>query len=179
MPRIDPLPLAQWGDDERRRVKPYEVKGRAANVFTTLLRHPKLCDAWLAFGGYTFNGSTLSARDREILVLRTALAAGCEYEWRQHVRIGRRIGLVEQDFHDIRQGSAAPGLSDYDAALLDAADELAAQKAISAPTWSTLATKLDERQLMDLVFTVGSYMTLAMALKSFEVELDADLEGIS
>lgn len=178
MPRIDPLPVAEWGDDERRKVKPYEVKGRAANVFTTLLRHPKLCDAWFAFGGYTFNGTTLSARDREILVLRTALATECEYEWRQHVRIGRRIGLGDDDFERIRLGATAAGLSNHDAALLKAVDELAIDKVVSGPTWKTLANTLNERQMMDLVFTVGSYMTLAMALKSFEVELDADLANI-
>ena len=42
-------------------------------------------------------------------------------------------------------------------------------------TWQVLAGELDEQQLMDLVFTVGAYDVLAMAFRSFGVELDADL----
>ena len=38
-----------------------------------------------------------------------------------------------------------------------------------------LAAELDDQQLMDLVFTVGAYDVLAMAFRSFRVELDADL----
>ena len=38
-----------------------------------------------------------------------------------------------------------------------------------------LAETLDEHQLMDLVFTVGAYDLLAMAFRSFGVQLDEDL----
>jgi len=43
-------------------------------------------------------------------------------------------------------------------------------------TWGLLAGGLDEQQLMDLVFTVGTYDLLAMALRTFGVELDDDLQ---
>jgi hypothetical protein len=46
---------------------------------------------------------------------------------------------------------------------------------VSDATWSALAEELDEQQMMDLVFTVGAYEVLAMALRSFGVVLDADL----
>ena len=46
---------------------------------------------------------------------------------------------------------------------------------MSDGTWQVLAGELDEQQLMDLVFTVGAYDLLAMAFRSFGVELDADL----
>ena len=46
---------------------------------------------------------------------------------------------------------------------------------IGEETWSTLAADLDERQLMDVVFTVGAYDVLAMALRTFGVPLDDDL----
>jgi hypothetical protein len=36
---------------------------------------------------------------------------------------------------------------------------------------------LDERQLMDVVFTVGAYDLVAMAFRTFDVELDDDLRG--
>ena len=38
-----------------------------------------------------------------------------------------------------------------------------------------LAAELDTHQLMDLIFTVGAYDLLAMAMRTFGLEPDADL----
>ena len=46
---------------------------------------------------------------------------------------------------------------------------------MSDVTWSALAETFDDQQLMDLVFTVGAYDLLAMAFRSFGIELDQDL----
>ncbi len=46
---------------------------------------------------------------------------------------------------------------------------------IGDATWVTLTAELDTRQLMNVVFTVGAYDLLAMALRTFAVELDDDL----
>ena len=59
--------------------------------------------------------------------------------------------------------------------MLSAVDDLIATADISEGTWRVLATELDDQQLMDLVFTVGAYDVLAMAFRSFGVELDEDL----
>ncbi len=46
---------------------------------------------------------------------------------------------------------------------------------VSVTTYAVLAlAELDTQQLMDVVFTVGAYEVFAMALRTFEVELDDD-----
>ena len=72
-------------------------------------------------------------------------------------------------------GPDAPGWSDLEQALLRAVDELLRDALIGDETWSMLAGELEEHQLMDLVFTVGAYDVLAMALRTFGVPLDDDL----
>ena len=74
-----------------------------------------------------------------------------------------------------RAGADAPGWSAHDAAMLRAVDELVARRDGQRRTWGTLAETFDDQQLMDLVFTVGAYDLLAMAFRSFGIELDADL----
>jgi alkylhydroperoxidase family enzyme len=59
--------------------------------------------------------------------------------------------------------------------MLQAVDELVRDAVVADATWAVLASHLDERQLMDLVFTVGAYEMLAMAFRSFGIELDEDL----
>ena len=60
-------------------------------------------------------------------------------------------------------------------ALLRATDELLGDALITDETWAVLAGALEERQLMDVVFTVGAYDVLAMVLRTFAVPLDDDL----
>ena len=45
-------------------------------------------------------------------------------------------------------------------------------------TWDELAARYDTRQLMDVVFTVGQYNLVSMALKTFRVPLDEGVTGI-
>ena len=59
--------------------------------------------------------------------------------------------------------------------MLEATDQLIATAMVSDATWKVLAAELDAQQLMDLVFTIGTYEILAMAFRSFGVELDEDL----
>ncbi len=47
----------------------------------------------------------------------------------------------------------------------------------SGATWAALAAGYDTLQLMDVVFAVGQYTLIAMAMKSFAVPLDKGLEG--
>ena len=84
-------------------------------------------------------------------------------------------GIDEQEIGRIADGPDAAGWSPRDAAMLRAVDELVADAMVSDATWAVLAETMDEQQLMDLVFTVGAYDLLAMAFRSFGVELDDDL----
>jgi hypothetical protein len=61
--------------------------------------------------------------------------------------------------------------------LLAAVDELHADSMIRDATWSDLAARYDVRQLMDLVFTVGQYTLVSMALNTLGVQLDDGIEG--
>jgi len=58
-----------------------------------------------------------------------------------------------------------------------ATDELHGDAHISDTTWAGLAKHFSTKQLMDLVFTVGQYNLVSMALNSFGVQLDEGLPG--
>lgn len=52
------------------------------------------------------------------------------------------------------------------------ADELDARSTLSDATWSALSKHFTEAQRMDLVFTVGAYHLLAMAVNAFGLGVD-------
>ncbi|SEH71802.1 alkylhydroperoxidase AhpD family core domain-containing protein [Mycolicibacterium rutilum] len=173
--RVAPLPADQWDeavDGALSSMSPERRKPElAGNLLATLVRHPKLTKAFLRFNFHLLYGSTLSPRLRELAVLRVAHLTNCEYEWRHHVRMGREEGLTDQDIDALQRGEAA---DDLDQAVLRAVDELQSTAAVSDATWAALSEHLEERQLMDLVFTIGCYGALAMAINTFGVEPDSE-----
>lgn len=150
---------------------------KGLNALGLLAHHPALATAYHHFNGHVLFASTLTTRQRELLVLRVAALRDATYEWMQHAVLAGDVGLGAAEVERIKSGPEAEGWSPVDAALLSAADELVHEARISDTTWSTLVAELDIQQLMDVVFTVGAYDLLAMAFRTFDVELDEDLLG--
>jgi alkylhydroperoxidase family enzyme len=170
--------LPENARDERTTelLAPLEVDGRALNIFTTLVRHPRLFKRWSAFGGTLLSGE-LPARDRELVILRTAWNCGAEYEWGQHVRIARAAGVGDEEIAGVIAGPGAPAWSPFERALLTACDELHAESSISDDSWRVLAERYDERQLIELCMVVGQYHLVAFTLNALGVEREAGVEG--
>jgi 4-carboxymuconolactone decarboxylase len=177
--RIPPLPADEQDDQARELLA--QAGGEAAgatHIFTTLVRHPGLFRRWLPFGGKLLAGK-LPARDRELLILRTGHNCDADYEWAQHVRIGRRAGLSDEEIGRVREGPGAPGWDPFDATLLRAADELHETSTLSDATWAALAERYDERQLIEVPMLVGHYHLVAFALNSLGVQVEDDLAAES
>jgi alkylhydroperoxidase family enzyme len=186
--RIPPLPPAQWPEEMKEAIAalrppvprhPFprrdDSRPKGLNVLGTLAQYPALTRAYHTFNGHVLFASTLSPRQRELLVLRVAAVRQSVYEWNQHVVLAADAGLDAGEIDRIAQGPDAPGWSGVDRAMVSAVDELVRDAKIADGTWAVLSAELDQQQLMDLVFTVGAYEILAMALRSFGVELDDDL----
>ncbi|HEX2466475.1 MAG TPA: carboxymuconolactone decarboxylase family protein [Thermoanaerobaculia bacterium] len=175
-PRIDVLPEHERSEKQRELLAPSTRNGRTFNVLATVVRHPDLLERWSAFAGHVLGPtSTLSARDREILILRIGWLNRSEYEFGQHVLFARRAGLTDQEIERVKEGATAPGWTAHEATLCRAADDLHGGGRVSDDTWRALAERYDDKQLLDVVFTVGQYNLVSWALNSLGVELD---EGV-
>ena len=169
--RMAPVPYEDW-DAEVLDALSVLAPGRKmppSNVLGLFARHPDLARAFLTFNKHLFD-STLPARTRELAILRVAWRRRCRYEWAQHVLIAKRAGISDEEIAQVR--AATPGTT-----LARAVDELDADSRLTDRTYAELAAELDDRQLMDLVFTVGAYGLLGMAFNTFEVELDPGLSA--
>ena len=142
------------------------------------LRHPALAKAFLTFNAHHFYATTLSPRVREILIMRIGWLTRAEVEYLAHVAIGKRHGISDAEIERIQHGPDAPGWDPADADLLRAVDELHQQATIGTDTYRRLATRLDEKQLMDLVFLVGCYASLAWFMNTFRVQVEPGIEPL-
>lgn len=165
-PRVRPLADSELHPDVRQRFGSEPL----LNIFRTLAHHPGLMKRWLVFGSHVMAKSTLPAREREILILRVGWLCRCGYEWGQHVEIARASGLSEEEIARVPEGPDAPGWSEHERWLLRAADELRSDAFISDATWDGLASHYETQQLLDVIFTVGQYNLVSMALNSLGVQ---------
>jgi 4-carboxymuconolactone decarboxylase len=173
-PRIAPLPIDEWAPEAKDTLgKALLVDGKPLNIFGTLAHHPKLLKRWLVFASHVLSKNTLPARDREILILRIGWHCRSIYEWSQHVAIGKDCGLTDDDISAIRCGPTDPRWSVFEATLVQAVDDLHHQSRIGDTTWAALAGRYSTEQMLDVVFTVGNYTLVSMALNSCGVEVDA------
>ncbi len=176
--RIPPLAENERDEKTKELLEPLQVDGADLNIFATLVRHPRLFKRWSAFGGTLLVRGELPARDRELLILRTAWNCRADYEWGQHARIARSTGLSDEEIARVADGPDDPAWAPLDAVLLRACDELHHQSAISEDTWRSLAAHYDEHQLIETCMVIGQYHLVAFTLNSLGVEREPGVEGL-
>ena len=177
--RILPLATSDWTADDRAILGSMARGDETIDVFKTCLRHTELCRNWMPFTRYILGtASTLSPRDRELLILRASALSHAVYDWGHHVPAAKRAGLTDEEIARVARGPEAGGWSAFDATLLRAADELHRDQFITDATWSVLAKTYNERQMMDAIFTVGQYTMVSMFLNSASVQREPGVAGI-
>jgi alkylhydroperoxidase family enzyme len=169
--RMPPLPEAERDEEQAALLaRLRSFRSRDLNVFTTVVRHPALLRAWARFGGVLMNSGHLPARDRELLILRTAHRCGVEYEWAHHCEIATEIGLGAEELR--AAGGEAEPADEWDATLFAAADELTDARELSGATWAALTRRYDDPQLLEVCFLVGQYALIAGVVRSLGIETD-------
>jgi 4-carboxymuconolactone decarboxylase len=181
---LRPLPRDEWGDDEiaaLRSAFPEPVverflTGDTPTAISTMLHHPALAGSWLAYNNVLLWSPALEHRQRELMVLRVAWRTRSTYEWVQHLKLGERYAITRDDLEAIAAGTTPDTWTPLERDLVAATDQLIDNARIDDDTWTRLAEQLDERQLVEVVFNVGTYTCLAMAFNTFGLELDAGLD---
>jgi 4-carboxymuconolactone decarboxylase len=170
--RLTPLPDPEWDEPCRAALASLipperaDVRG-AGNVLSTMLRHPALTAAYLPFNAYLLTASTLSPRVREVALLRVVHLSNCEYLWSHHLPIAARAGLTDTEIAGIRGGHCDDST---DRLVIQAVDELITDRTIGQQTWDRLCDTFSQQECMDLTFTVGGYLLLALAVNTFGIQ---------
>ena len=170
--RIAPLPEAEWTDAQRALVQKYAPDGNPGNALRTLIRVPALADRIFPFLNYVANESTLSARHREILMLRTAWLAQNASLWATHASRAAEAGLTAEDILQIAEGPSSEAWDPFEDALVGLADQLFRNSSITDETWATLSERYDLPDMMDAVVTVNDTTALSILFNAFGIQPD-------
>jgi alkylhydroperoxidase family enzyme len=174
-PRLAPFSPGELDASVRARLAAWGLGEEATppKIFATLARHPELLACWDSTQRALLLDGVLPARDRELVILRTAVICRCAYIWGQHAsHHGPEAGLSSSEIALVAHGSRARGWSAFDAALLSAAEELHEACAVADATWTQLSSRYDERQLIELLVIAGEYHLMSFVLNGLRIDAE-------
>ena len=132
--RVAPLPPEER---DARQADLVRQAGAELGVYTTLVRHTDLFGDFLPFGRRLLRLSTLTPRERELLIMRAAFRSQAAYEWSHHEVIGRAAGLDDADLDLLSREEVADGDAGPETVrLVRAADELLGAHKLSDASWA-------------------------------------------
>ena len=175
--RIEPLgpPYAPEVAAQLRSLMPPGVPPLL--LFRTFAKHPAMTNALRSWGGYELSDQlSLDLRAREIVIDRTCVRCGCEYEWGVHIALfAERANLSPAQVTSITHGSASDDCwtEPTDRLLIEAVDSLHDSATINDELAQRLHAMFTEQQLLDLYLLTGWYHAISYCANAAGVELEA------
>lgn len=152
-------------------------QGRLEGPFNSFLMNPEIGFAVQAVGAAIRYGSSLSHRQREIAILELAQLENCEFEKYAHERVGRELGLAQDEVTALAQGAFCATFQDDEVVVRELVVALQCQRELDDDLYRRALSYLDFEGLADVVVLVGYYQMLALSLEVWRTPLP-DGEGV-
>lgn len=165
MPRVSPLPEAQWQDTHRDVLARLAPDGPIDPLLATLAHVPGMAEAVQPMTRHVIEDSTLSPKHRHLLGLRTAWLEGSDAVW---AGLAASAGAELPDLAT-RLVGGDDGNDPPDHSLLRLADELVLTESVTDSTWSDVTRDREVTWVMDAVETVAHQSFLCCLARSFDV----------
>jgi alkylhydroperoxidase family enzyme len=142
-------------------------------LFRTVVKNLPMAQAMTSWGSYELSRSlSLSLRDREIVIDRTCVRCGCEYEWGVHVAFFAEKARLDRDqIRSLTHGDAHDPCwtTARDRLLSQAVDALCEQRDIDDALWPALHEEFDDSELLDLTMLCGWYHAISFTARAARV----------
>ncbi len=182
-PRMPPIQADEFNDDTRSFLDKWSggfFKDADKNpVLLTFAHHPKLAELFSQLNVHLLTTNSLPVKQRQIAIMRTAWICKATYMWSSHLNTSRMVGLQPDMYGPIQAGADDPYFTDFERTVIRATDELVTDKLIGEANWQALMQEWSNQQMLDFLFTVGAYVTVAGVMKSTGVQRQEDLIALA
>lgn len=143
------------------------------NIARLLSRAETLWPQILATNNTMATTITVPPLDRELATLATVHLERGEYQITQHLEVARMMGIPEEKVQAIAEERYTdPVFSDHERALLEFTRQVVKSVRVDDATFNAIAAFYDGRQILEVTFVIGNYMTLARLTEVAELEVD-------
>lgn len=176
--RMPPIPEERQSAAQRATMAEITSgpRGKIGGPFIPMMRSPELMARLQKVGEYLRYHNTVGMRNSEFAVLVVARHWSNPIEWHIHRPIAEKEGVDPRTADALAAGQRPSTMSDDEAIIYDALEELRANRCLSDATYERLVRRWDEQGVVDLVAHYGYYSTLAMLMNVARTPLPAGCE---
>jgi alkylhydroperoxidase family enzyme len=172
MARIDYSDPANASDRTREILD----KNRNANIFRMMAHSPKYFEQYCRLGGAIRNRGELDPVVRELAITRTGILCEAPYEVIAHKRIGKGVGVTDEQNAALEDWKSAGCFNELQRAALAFTDEIVRLHRPTDATFEAIAAKLTPAALVELQLSVGFYIMTSKFLETFGIDLQPAAE---
>jgi alkylhydroperoxidase family enzyme len=167
MARIDYSDPAKANDRTRELL----AKNRSANIFRMMAHSPSYLEQYCRLGGAIRHKGELDPVVRELAITRTGILCEAPYEIVAHKRIGKNVGVTDEQNAALENWQQAGCFNDVQRAALAFTDEIVRLRRPTEPTFKAIAARLTPAALVELQLSVGFYIMTSKFLETFEIDM--------
>jgi alkylhydroperoxidase family enzyme len=174
MARIEYSDPATYND----RTRDLLGKNRNANIFRMMAHSPSYLEQYCRLGGAIRHKGELDPIVRELAITRTGILCEAPYEVVAHKRIGKNVGVSDEQNEALESWQSATCFNDVQRAALAFTDEIVRLKRPTDTTFNAIRAKLTSAALIELQLSVGFYIMTSKFLETFEIDMQPVTEVI-
>jgi alkylhydroperoxidase family enzyme len=163
----------EYSDPAKHNERTRELlgKNRNANIFRMMAHSPSYLEQYCRLGGAIRHKGELDPIVRELAITRTGILCEAPYEIVAHKRIGKNVGVTDEQNEALENWEAATCFNDVQRAALAFTDEVVRRHKPTDSTFNAIASKLTPAALVELQLSVGFYIMTSKFLETFAVDL--------
>src|SRR5947208_10107323 len=150
-------------DDRTREIL---GKNRNANIFRMMSHSPKYFEQYCRLGGAIRHRGELDPIVRELAITRTGILCEAPYEIVAHKRIGKNVGVTDEQNAALEDWKQATCFNEVQRAALAFTDEIVTLRKPADATLNAIAAKLTPGALIELQLSVGFYIMTSKFLET-------------
>lgn len=171
MPRIPYADPEKMPEETRAS---FERLPRKLNIFCMWSNAASIFPAGIRYGNAILTKQKLSAARRELTILAVGRIEGGIYEFAQHIPIARAAGCSEEQIAALEQGRFDdPVFDEAEKAMLWFVREVVLDVKASDAALAAAQKHFDAQEIVELICTIGFYMTIARLTETAGIEIDA------
>lgn len=150
-------------------------KNRNANIFRMMAHSPSYFEQYCRLGNAIRFKGELDPVVRELAITRTGILCNAPYEVVAHKRIGKGVGVTDEQNAALDDWKSASCFDEVQRAALAFTDEVVTLHRPTDATFNAIAAKLSPAALVELQLSVGFYIMTSKFLETFGVDMQTDV----
>ncbi|ACL02392.1 Carboxymuconolactone decarboxylase [Desulfatibacillum aliphaticivorans] len=142
------------------------------NLFKAVAHSPKMGRDFLRLGTAILTKGDLDPILRELAILRIGYVNKAHYEFTQHVRIGKKVGVSDEQIQAVKDWKNAAIFTEEEKAVLDYTDDVNLNIRASEEKFQKIKDLFGDRIAVELTLTIAYYGAVSRILESLAIELE-------